>query len=89
MAEYLNWAFLYCGKITRQEIQEFVKDEKWQQVRISMKGKSLGIKFETLWDWLDSNEWSRKAQVQVTNYITALSRGGLIKPEDYLEEVTK
>lgn len=31
-------------------------------------------------------EHNRKIKVRVTNYITALSRGGLIKPEDYKNE---
>lgn len=34
-------------------------------------------------DQLRLIEHNRKVKVRVTNYVTALSRGGLIKPEDY------
>ena len=34
-------------------------------------------------DQLKLIEHNRKVKVRVTNYVTALSRGGLIKPEDY------
>lgn len=34
-------------------------------------------------DQLKLTEHNRKVKVRVTNYVTALSRAGLIKPEDY------
>jgi hypothetical protein len=37
-------------------------------------------------DCIDSNVYTRAMrmlEVRITNYVTALSRGGLIKPEDY------
>lgn len=81
----MDWTKLYFGYLSRKEIQEHVIKSDWQKVRLSMKGVSTAEKYKILEKWLNDNNCSRSAQVQVTNYVTALSRGGLIKPEDYLE----
>jgi hypothetical protein len=80
----MNWKSLYFGHVARQEIQNYVKDPEWQALRIALKGSTLKHKYTSLSAWLKVNNNSRAAQVQVTNYVTALSRGGLIKPIDYL-----
>ena len=80
----MNWKELYFGKMNKHEVLSAVADDDWQRVRISMKNTSLEYKYAQLCKWLKLNNYSRKAQVQVTNYVTALSRGGLIKPIDYL-----
>lgn len=80
----MDWHNLYFGKLDRKDIQWAVKDELWQTVRVSMKGISLESKYRTLCTWLYANDFSKQAKIQITNYVTALSRGGLIKPEDYL-----
>lgn len=85
MSKSLNWSLLYFGKVTRSEIKKYVAQGDWQMVRLNLKGSSLSHKYYTLQNWLQVNNYSRAAQVQVTNYVTALSREGLIKPEDYLE----
>lgn len=85
MSKQLNWSLLYFGRVTRSEIKKYVAQNDWQMVRLSLKGTSLMHKYHTLQNWLQINNYSRAAQVQVTNYVTALSRGGLIKPEDYLK----
>lgn len=79
----MDWHTVYFGKVGRHEVQKYVIKSDWQNVRLSMKGTSLKHKFETLTKWLKDNNFSREAQVQVTNYVTALSRGGLITPADY------
>lgn len=86
----LNWKELYFGHITWSEIQEAVRDPEWQKLRKTMKGMSLDWKHFLLSDYLEIVKWRepsphelRMAQVRVTNYVTALSRGGLIKPSDY------
>jgi hypothetical protein len=80
----LDWTQLYFGNLSRAEIQEAVVDEKWQATRVKMLKAPLQMKHDTLKYWLIQNNFSRQAKVQVTNYVTALSRGGLIKPEQYL-----
>lgn len=94
----MNWKNLYYGHVSPSEVQEAIKDAEWQELRQSIKGKSLEEKYEALnayrirkaWEIpLDENadgpadpEW-RMVEVRLTNYVTALSRGGLIKPSDY------
>ena len=84
------WNTLYFGHVTPAEVQEAVHDVQWQQIRESMKGMSTDDKYKTLHGYLqfkqdmlvDEHEM-RMAHVRITNYVTALSRGGIIKPEDY------
>lgn len=90
----LDWRSLYYGHVSPQEVAQAVKDPKWQALRRAMKGKSLETKYIMLKYYraamltqmnagrIDADEW-RMVEVRITNYVTALSRGGLIKPEDY------
>ena len=80
----MDWRKLYFGPVGRDEVQRHIKDDEWQKVRLDMKGKPLAYKYASLLRWLKHNDYDRASQVQVTNYVTALSRGGLIKPADYL-----
>lgn len=77
----MNWKALHAGKITKAEIMEAIPDRLWQDLRISMLGASLSVKYSYLENWLKIHQHSRRAQVQVTNYINALKRGGLIETE--------
>lgn len=86
----IDWHKLYFGKVSPEEVQEAVKDQQWQQVRLSMKGMSTEAKYKTLeaylefkQDMLVDEHEMRMVHVRITNYVTALSRGGIIKPEDY------
>ena len=82
----LDWRKLYFGKLNKRETLKVVKDETWQQVRISMKGKTVEEKYRILYEYVYSDlmdKVPRNKQIQSTNYVTALSRGGIIKPEDY------
>lgn len=84
------WNTLYFGRVLRSEVQEAVLDKQWQQIRLMMKGMSVDDKYKTLHGYLefkqdmlvDEHEM-RMVHVRITNYVTALSRGGIIKPEDY------
>ena len=86
----LDWKKLYFGRVSPDEVREAVADPKWQLIRLSMKGKSLETKYTILSNYLASQEplardahELRMIRVRVTNRVTALSRGGLIKPKDY------
>lgn len=91
----MDWHNLYFGHVSPQEVQEAVKDPEWQTLRRSLKGLSLQEKYdklmlykERMWQtylitWSFTEHWWRMVEVRLTNYVTALSRGGLIKPEDY------
>lgn len=90
----LDWRSLYYGHVSPQEVAQAVKDPEWQTLRLAMKGMSLETKNAMLKGYRASmlykaerhvitpEEW-RMVEVRITNYVTALSRGGLIKPEDY------
>lgn len=84
------WNTLYFGHVSPEEVKEAINDEQWQQIRKSMKGMSTDDKYKTLHGYLEFKESMlvdehemRMVHVRITNYVTALSRGGIIKPEDY------
>ena len=83
MSVDLDWHLLYFGKMCREEVSIAIRDSEWQKARVGMKGKTTTEKYKNLCLWLSQNNYSRKAQIQVTNYVTALARGGIIKPEAY------
>lgn len=90
----LDWRSLYYGHVESQEVAKAVKDYEWQALHRAMKGKSLETKYAMLKGYratmiarleagrIDEDEW-RMVELRITNYVTALSRSGLIKPEDY------
>lgn len=89
----LDWSKLYFGKVSPSEVQQAIKNSEWQDTRAKMKGMSLADKYNTLNSYYNkaireanSEHAKRMVKVRVTNYITALSRGGLIKPSDYKKE---
>lgn len=79
----MNWHKLYFGRVPVADMRKYTPDPAWQEVRVDMKGKSLAYKYSALSTWLIRSDFSYASKIQVTNYVTALSRGGLIKPEDY------
>lgn len=86
----MDWRKLYFGHVSPREVQEAVHDEEWQRIRRSMKGTSLLYKYECLTRYLRTQiakpqtaHSLRMVHVRITNYVTALSRGGLIKKEEY------
>lgn len=74
------------GSYSLQEIRESVNDELWQRFRESLKGLPTEDKLDKLDWWLQEHRGSRKADVQVSNYINALRRGGQL---DYANRVTE
>lgn len=77
----LDWNSIHAGKITQQEILKYCQGVSWQALRRLLKGATLEEKFQKLKEWLSLHSNSRASQVQVTNYINALKRGGMIKDE--------
>jgi len=73
----LNWDALTVDDVTREEIQRYVDDSEWQDFRKQLKGETIPDKYKMLKNWLDTHP-TRKAKVQVTNYVNALKRAGLI-----------
>ena len=89
----LDWKKLYFGRVSPKEVAQAVSDDRWQAVRKQMRGASLEDKFCVLVSYYDSTyrglqerskyggidpDELRMLQVRCTDYVTALSRGGLI-----------
>ena len=87
----LDWRKLYFGRVSKLEVQRAITQPAWQGLREHLKGESLedtlltylALKTEDHKRGLIDDEELRNVHVRITNYVTALSRGGLIKPEEY------
>jgi hypothetical protein len=71
--------------VTREEIQEAIKCNNWQTLRLSLKGHETAHKLRMLkvylkQDMADGCCESAMRRTQVYNYLNALSRGGQIDP---------
>lgn len=61
------------------EVTEYcVQDQTWQQFRLSMKGETTRTKLKMLCGYYLKHlpQLGRKVEVQVSNYLNALKRGG-------------
>lgn len=74
--EYENLIF---GTYSQSAVFQAVNNMEWQTFRISLKGKSTNEKIKGLREWLVLNDNSYRSKIQVTNYIHALKRGGILK----------
>lgn len=75
----MDWSIIHCGYISKVEIMDAVQDADWQDWRMALKGTSTEYKHGSLRQWLQRKGNTRRAQVQVTNYVNALKRGGIVK----------
>lgn len=75
-----NWKGLDFGPLTKLEIREAIKSPDWQRYRLAMTGHSLAYKHRMLVWWLErpSAIPRRIREIQVTNYVNALKRGGMV-----------
>jgi hypothetical protein len=68
-------------KLSADRIIEAVERPEWQVYRIGMKGTSTETKLSDLSWWLEHGPCpDEDRQIQVQNYLNALSRGGQIWP---------
>ena len=74
----LDWSKLIFGSYSPEEIAKAVDDQEWQDFRESLEGTSTDEKYEALLNWMKKHRQSKKAKIQVTNYVNALARGGII-----------
>lgn len=87
----MDWHTLYFGHVSPTEVHEAVKDPEWQALRASLIGTTLETKYNELQSYYSrervkvapNSQAARYLEVRITNYVTALSRGGLLKPSDY------
>jgi len=78
LTRVMDWDKLIFGHYNIDQIQQAVADPKWQEYRTEAIGTSLESKYIALQDWLEDNNHSERAKIQVTNYVNALKRGGLV-----------
>lgn len=86
--------------VTSQKIAEAVDDEKWQEFRVSLKGKPTTDKINELHQYWDSNfhghvikqsdsdnvfQYDCAYCIRIDNYIKALCRGGQLYPGESLK----
>jgi hypothetical protein len=77
-----EWDDLVFGSYSRDQVQKAVDWPAWQGVRLALLGQPLAFKHAHLHSFLCSAEAQNartRARICVTNYIHALSRGGLLK----------
>jgi hypothetical protein len=67
-------------KLTQNEISEAVADPAWQAFRKTLKRRPIQLKLAELRRWKREHLESRRAQVQIQNYLNALRRAGFIVP---------
>lgn len=78
VADLQQWPHLLIT-YTLWEVQTYCVDSAdWQRFRMAMKGIPTPRKLSMLEGWLlaDGEAPSREVEVQVSNYINALKRGG-------------
>ena len=84
LRDFARWSHLVFGAYSIKTVLGVCKDEDWQRVRVSMLGETLRFKMDALERWWagrienDAEDVERR-KIQVTNYVYALKRGGLIK----------
>lgn len=78
----MRWGTLMLKEpLLRTEVATAVKDPEWQVFRESLHYLPLPKRYIELESWLWKQERSRKSFIQVTNYINALKRAGMIKED--------
>jgi len=74
-----QWSCFIFGIFDISTVRHHVEDPKWQKVRLSMLNTTLEVKYDTLYNYLLTEQMSEHSKICVTNYVNALKRGGLIK----------
>jgi len=75
----MTYKHLIFGKYDMKEVQKAVGDSSWQAFREGLKGLSTSSKLKALESWVREYHQKDRAKVQVTNYVYALKRAGLVK----------
>lgn len=84
LREFNSWRHLIFGAYTVHDVIQAVQDPSWQRMREAIKGAPIGVKFSEITDYINRNKTPQggvphNVKVQITNYVYALKRGGLIR----------
>lgn len=78
-----DWHALVMGtRISRKMIRDAVREEEWYDLRKEMHGVPLPGRYGMLINWLNSHHWDERSRIQVSNYVNALKRAGMIPMEE-------
>lgn len=75
----MTYKHLIFGKYNSKQVHEAVYNPLWQSFRESLKGLNTSEKLKQLEGWVKKYHRAEKVKIQVTNYVYALKRSGLIK----------
>jgi hypothetical protein len=76
----MNWSSLIFGSYSHAEIAAAVSDPVWQSIRVSLLYTPLETKYAALQEYIGGAP-DPVRRIQVTNYVNALKRGGLINAQ--------
>ena len=77
---HMQWdTLILVSPLLAIDVQKYTRDPEWQIFWDALLSRAPIEKYDALKIWLDDHEYSYAAKVQVTNYVHALRRGGLIE----------
>jgi hypothetical protein len=78
----LEWNNLRFGCFSLATVKGAVADAEWQEFREKLHGIPLSFRYDMLKQWVDRHQGGtneNNARIQVTNYVNALKRAGMLK----------
>ena len=75
----LDWNKLRFGCFSLPTVQNAVDSKNWQEFREKLRNVPLSYRYEMLEQWVETNKNAMQARIQVTNYVNALKRAGMLK----------
>ena len=73
--------FVMKPRIPRHMIVEAVREESWYELRKTMKGTTMDERYDMLMGWLEEHRFDERSRIQVSNYVNALKRAGMLPIE--------
>lgn len=74
-----DWESLVMRPRTpRHMIMEAVREEGWYELRKTMKGTTMDERYDILMKWLEEHRFDERSRIQVSNYVNALKRAGML-----------
>ena len=74
-----QWNSLIFGSYSHSQVKWAINDYTWQRLRVHLLGMSSRYKYTHLVRYIEEGVNQEQRRVQVTNYVNALKRGGLIE----------
>lgn len=74
-------SFVMKPRTPRHMIMEAVREDAWYDLRKKMKGTSMDERYDLLMKWLEEHRFDERSRIQVSNYVNALKRAGMLPME--------